>query len=122
VTPRELWSFEGVAAPATLETPQSNGNGAFAEDERAAVYRAIHERRDVRTGFRRDPVPDDVLTRVLAAAHTAPSVGFSQPWDFLVLRSPETRTRVQRLAAGQRARYGAALPSSRAKAFAGIKT
>lgn len=94
----------------------------FSDGERAAVYRAIEQRRDVRTGFTLDPVPDDVLTRVLGAAHTAPSVGFSQPWDFVVLRSPDTRARIQKLAANQRTRYGAALPAARAKALAGIKT
>ena len=62
---------------------------SFSADERAAVYRAIHTRRDVRGQFLPDPVPDDVLARVLTAAHHAPSVGFMQPWDFIVVRSPE---------------------------------
>ena len=48
----------------------------------------IEERRDVRRGFRADPIPADVLERVLAAAHRAPSVGFSQPWDFIVITDP----------------------------------
>src|SRR4030095_1000245 len=41
-----------------------------------------------------DAVPDEVLARLLSAAHHAPSVGFMQPWNFLVLRSPETRRRI----------------------------
>jgi nicotinate-nucleotide--dimethylbenzimidazole phosphoribosyltransferase len=93
----------------------------YDEATRAAVHRVMRERRDVRTGFRQDPVPDEVLTRVLAAAHTAPSVGFSQPWDFLVLRSAETRARVHQLAVEQRAAYAASLPTARAKAFKGLK-
>jgi len=48
---------------------------AFSQLEREAVYRAIRERRDVRTGFAPDPLPDEELTRLLAAAHAAPSVG-----------------------------------------------
>jgi 5,6-dimethylbenzimidazole synthase len=54
------------------------------------VYEAIYARRDIRH-FRPDPVPDDVLLRILRAAHHAGSVGFMQPWNFLVVRSPEVR-------------------------------
>jgi len=57
-------------------------------------YDVIAGRRDVRNGFTQDPVDDDALTRVLQAAHHAPSVGFSQPWDFLVLRDEAIRRRV----------------------------
>jgi nicotinate-nucleotide--dimethylbenzimidazole phosphoribosyltransferase len=95
--------------------------GPFDPAEREALYRVIADRRDVRTGFRPDPVPDDVLTRVLAAAHHAPSVGFSQPWDFLLVRDPEVRARVHRLTARQREAYAATLPAARAAAFRGLK-
>jgi 5,6-dimethylbenzimidazole synthase len=57
------------------------------------VYDAIRGRRDVRR-FRPDPVPDEVLVRILDAAHHAGSVGFMQPWNFLVLRSLEVRRKV----------------------------
>jgi 5,6-dimethylbenzimidazole synthase len=57
------------------------------------VYEAIHGRRDVRR-FRPDPVPDEVLLRILEAAHHAGSVGFMQPWNFVVVRSPEVRRQV----------------------------
>lgn len=63
----------------------------FSEAERRAVYRAIHERRDVRAHFLPTPVPDEVLCRILDAAHHAPSVGFMQPWDFIVIRDPAVR-------------------------------
>jgi 5,6-dimethylbenzimidazole synthase len=68
----------------------------FAEADRQGVYRAIHQRRDVRH-FRTDPVDDALVFRVLAAAHRAPSVGFMQPWTFTVIRSPQTRSRVHEL-------------------------
>jgi 5,6-dimethylbenzimidazole synthase len=51
-------------------------------------------RRDVRGQFLPDQVPDLVLSRVLMAAHHAPSVGFMQPWNFLVIRSEAVRRRV----------------------------
>lgn len=70
---------------------------AFSDSEREAVYKAIFNRRDVRGEFLPDPVPDDVLGRVLNAAHHAPSVGFMQPWDFMVIRSMDVRKRVHEL-------------------------
>lgn len=67
----------------------------FAASERAAVYRAIHARRDVRADFVGDDVSDEVLARILDAAHHAPSVGLSQPWRFIVVRSESTRRTVR---------------------------
>jgi 5,6-dimethylbenzimidazole synthase len=66
----------------------------FSAEEKRAIYRAIYERRDVRSNFLPDPVPDDVLQRILDAAHHAPSVGFMQPWDFIVIRDQSIRREV----------------------------
>jgi 5,6-dimethylbenzimidazole synthase len=63
----------------------------FSLAERDALYRAIALRRDVRAEFAPDPIADDVLARILGAAHQAPSVGLSQPWRFIVVRDPATR-------------------------------
>ncbi|WP_345783225.1 5,6-dimethylbenzimidazole synthase [Actinomycetospora termitidis] len=89
--------------------------------DREALHRVLAARRDVRTGFTSEPVPDDALRRVLEAAHVAPSVGFSQPWDFLVLRDAALRAELAGLAADQRAAFAASLPAARARAFAGLK-
>ena len=62
--------------------------------ERDAVYKCIHNRRDVRGQFLPDPIPDEVLGRILRASHHAPSVGFMQPWDFIVVRDPAVKHRV----------------------------
>jgi nicotinate-nucleotide--dimethylbenzimidazole phosphoribosyltransferase len=86
-----------------------------------AFYRLAAARRDVRNGFRADPVDDDVLTRVLAAAHHAPSVGLSQPWDFLIVRDRGVRERVQALARRQRELFAASLPGARAARFGDLK-
>ncbi|MEV5507155.1 nicotinate-nucleotide--dimethylbenzimidazole phosphoribosyltransferase [Streptomyces orinoci] len=104
-------------APMPAEPPAP----AYDEAERAAVHRVIRERRDIRNGFRTDPIPHDVLLRVLEAAHTAPSVGHSQPWDFVVIRSAETRKAVHELAARQRQAYAQSLPKARAKQFKELK-
>lgn len=69
----------------------------FPDAECNAVYNVIHARRDVRGGFLPDPIPSEVLWRVLEAAHHAPSVGFMQPWNFLVITDPERRRRVHEI-------------------------
>jgi nicotinate-nucleotide--dimethylbenzimidazole phosphoribosyltransferase len=70
---------------------------------RDTVHRVIAERRDVRR-FRPDPVEEDVLTRVLEAAHRAPSVGLMQPWRLIVIRDIDTRVAMRRLAQRERLR------------------
>lgn len=72
-------------------------NGKFSGDERNAVYRAIFERRDVRKDFLPDSIPEDTLRRILMAAHHAGSVGYMQPWDFLVIQQAETKQAVKNL-------------------------
>jgi 5,6-dimethylbenzimidazole synthase len=69
-------------------------DNSFSPAERQGLYRAIRERRDVRSQFLPDPVPPDVLARLLQAAHHAPSVGFMQPWDFIVIDSLDVRQEV----------------------------
>jgi len=63
----------------------------FSAAERRGVYRAIYERRDIRSQFLPKPVPDGILGRLLDAAHHGPSVGFMQPWDFIVIRDGAVR-------------------------------
>jgi 5,6-dimethylbenzimidazole synthase len=57
------------------------------------VYEAIYQRRDVRE-FRPEPVAESVLARILNAAHHAGSVGFMQPWNFIIIRSPAVKQQV----------------------------
>lgn len=70
---------------------------AFRDFEREAIYRAIFTRRDVRSHFLPDPIDDTVLARLLTAAHHAPSVGFMQPWNFIVIRDQARREAVRDL-------------------------
>jgi nicotinate-nucleotide--dimethylbenzimidazole phosphoribosyltransferase len=94
---------------------------SYPDQQREAVYRVIAERRDVRRGFRPDPVPADVLGRVLAAAHQAPSVGFSQPWDFIVITDQARRERIAALARRHAGEFADELPGARARAFDRLK-
>lgn len=107
-----------AAAPQEPFTPPAPG---YDDAEREAVLRVMRERRDIRNGFRGDPIPHEVLLRVLEAAHTAPSVGHSQPWDFVVIRSAETRRSMHELAQRQREAYAQSLPKGRAKQFKELK-
>src|SRR6201982_3766176 len=100
-------------SPTPRSTPMAEG---YPQEQRDAVYRVIAERRDVRQGFRPDPVPADVLGRVLAAAHQAPSVGFSQPWDFIVITDRARRERIPAPAGRHRDAFAAGLPRARARA------
>ncbi len=70
---------------------------------RDALHAVIDARRDVRR-YRPDSVPDDVLRRVLTAAHHGPSVGHSQPWRFVVVTDPATRDAAALLADRERIR------------------
>ncbi|MEU6953437.1 nicotinate-nucleotide--dimethylbenzimidazole phosphoribosyltransferase [Streptomyces sp. NPDC045714] len=113
--PAEATEPAGQAEPFTPPAP------GYDDAEREAVLRVMRERRDIRNGFRSDPIPHEVLLRVLEAAHTAPSVGHSQPWDFVVIRSAETRRSMHELAQSQRDAYAKSLPKGRAKQFKELK-
>ena len=67
---------------------------SFNEAERTAVYKAIMLRRDIRRHFESTPIPHEVLVRILSAAHHAGSVGFMQPWDFILIEDRGVRQRV----------------------------
>jgi 5,6-dimethylbenzimidazole synthase len=81
---------------------------AFSDAERAGVYRAIHERRDMRH-FSGGVVADEVLLRLLRAAHHAPSVGFMQPWRFIRIRSSALREGIHALVEQERVQTARAL-------------
>jgi 5,6-dimethylbenzimidazole synthase len=63
--------------------------------EKEGLYKAIFSRRDVRSRFVKRDIPDDALLRILNAAHHAPSVGFSQPWNFILIKDAGTRRQVK---------------------------
>ncbi|MEV7469566.1 nicotinate-nucleotide--dimethylbenzimidazole phosphoribosyltransferase [Streptomyces kronopolitis] len=119
--PQSAEAPAGGTADDAIDAPEVSPAAGYDDSERAAVHRVMRERRDIRNGFRSDPIPNDVLLRVLEAAHTAPSVGHSQPWDFVVIRSAETREKMHQLAMQQREAYAKSLPKARAKQFRELK-
>lgn len=80
----------------------------FSAEERAALYRTIRERRDMRH-FLPDPVAPELLARLLTAAHQAPSVGLMQPWRFIRITDPDLRTHIHALAEAERRATATAL-------------
>ncbi|HZC12852.1 MAG TPA: 5,6-dimethylbenzimidazole synthase [Thermoleophilaceae bacterium] len=92
--------FDASRADERAEDPRS---WRYPPEQLAAVHRVVAERRDIRR-FRPDAVPQEVLERVLEAAHRAPSVGLMQPWRLIVIRDVATRVAVRRLAQRERLR------------------
>jgi 5,6-dimethylbenzimidazole synthase len=89
--------------------------------ERQAVYRAIRERRDVRRGYLPEPIPDDLLHRLLQAAHDAPSVGLMQPWRFIVVRDLAVRQQIHGIFLEANRQALAGYEGERQRSYAGIK-
>lgn len=82
------------AEPSTQPLAAIQDDVSFSQADINGLYKTIFNRRDVRGQFKPDPVPDAVLSRMLYAAHHAPSVGYMQPWNFLVVKSPAVKQRV----------------------------
>ncbi len=67
----------------------------FSENEKRGLYKAIYSRRDVRSHFTSKPIKDDILSKILHAAHHAPSVGFSQPWNFILIKDDKIKKKIK---------------------------
>jgi 5,6-dimethylbenzimidazole synthase len=89
--------------------------------ERDAVYRTIALRRDVRGEYTGEPVPEDALRRILAAAHQSPSVGFMQPWDFVLVRDHALRERIHADFTAANAEAAQRFPGERGESYRGFK-
>jgi 5,6-dimethylbenzimidazole synthase len=87
----------------------------------SSLYEVVHHRRDVRAEFTGAPVHPEVLARLLSAAHSAPSVGLSQPWDFVLVTDDAVRHAFWRHVQSERARFADSLDAEAAERFAGIK-
>jgi 5,6-dimethylbenzimidazole synthase len=94
---------------------------AFSEEERRGLYRAIYERRDVRSQFRPDPISTAVLARLLSAAHHAASVGFMQPWDFIIIEDLVIRQTVKTMFERENERATANYKGERAALYQSLK-
>ena len=85
------------------------------------LYEAIKRRRDLRSYCKNDPIPDEVLAKLLLSAHLAPSVGYSQPWNFIVIKDEKTKKRVKELVEEQRREFREKLSEEKKKIFDRVK-
>lgn len=79
-----------------MENSKAEFNSPFSDAERESIHKVMRGRRDIRR-FQSTPIPDEILRRILEMAHLAPSVGFMQPWNFLLISSVEIRQQVKLL-------------------------
>ena len=91
---------------------------AYSAAERAAIYRVIADRRDMRRFCTDSQVPERVLQRLLHAAHSAPSVGLMQPWRFIRITDDRLRRQIHALVQAERLRTADALGTRRAEFLA----
>jgi len=91
------------------------------DDTMMGLYEVIERRRDVRHEFTGAPVEQATLARILLAAHSAPSVGLSQPWDFVVIEDAALRRAFHEHVMAERAQFASSLPGELAERFADIK-
>jgi len=68
---------------------------SFTISEKEGLYKAVFSRRDIRSHFVDKKIPDEALAKILNAAHHAPSVGYSQPWDFILIKNKDTKLKVK---------------------------
>ncbi len=96
------------------------GDAFFNPTEKEAIYRVIRERRDVRK-FKSYPIPTDVLQRILNAAMQAPSVGYMQPWNFILIEKKETRRKVYESFQRANTEAQAMFPGEKGEKYASLK-
>jgi len=121
-TTQKYW-VQGSPLPCyifSLMPTDTRNRHAFSDALKRGLYEAIFRRRDIRE-FISDPIPDDVLARVLTAAHHAASVGFTQPWDFILVRSLERRRRVKEVFEAERQKNAAQFSGARREKYLSLK-
>ncbi|WAH39177.1 5,6-dimethylbenzimidazole synthase [Alicyclobacillus dauci] len=92
----------------------------FTEEETRAVYKAILARRDIRV-FLPDKLPEEVVTRILQAGHHGPSVGYMQPWNFIVIEDKQVLRRLQAAVEKERVRAGEPYPDEKRDYYLRLK-
>ena len=98
-----------------------NSDIDFSEQERESFYKAIYSRRDVRSNFTSEQIDDQVLMRILKAGHHAPSVGFSQPWNFILVKNIETREKIKESFENEKARSSKLIEDPRRSRYLSYK-
>lgn len=103
------------------QTAAPVGARIFSEIERQALYDIVHSRRDVRNEFLPKPIEQIVIRRILEAAHAAPSVGFMQPWNFILIEAPEQKNRIHKAFSEANEEAAAMFPIEKQAAYRALK-
>ena len=93
----------------------------FSNQEKFGLYKAIFTRRDVRSHFNSKPIDNETLTRILNAAHHAPSVGFSQPWNFILIRDSQTKAKIKQSFEEEKNRSANQVDDSKKEKYVSLK-
>ncbi len=93
----------------------------FSNEEKSGLYKAIYTRRDVRSHFNSKPINHETLARILNAAHHAPSVGFSQPWNFILIGDSQTKTKVKQSFEEEKTRSANQVDGSKKEKYVSLK-
>lgn len=104
-----------------MTQPATEPTRLHADPLAVGLYEAIHRRRDVRAQFTGREIDPDALDRLLEAAHAAPSVGLSQPWDFILVRDRRIKETFYAHVQEEREAFSDSLSEPEAERFAGIK-
>ena len=96
-------------------------NEDFSKEEKNGFYKAVFSRRDVRSHFTPEPIDDKTLSKILNAAHHAPSVGFSQPWNFILIKDVETRRKVKESFDNERKRSAALIEDPKRSKYLSLR-
>ncbi len=92
----------------------------FSKEEQEAIYKVIFTRRDIRS-FLSTPIPEQAVTNILTAAHHAPSVGFMQPWNFILITAEEVKEKLAWAADKERRALAIHYEGERETKFLGLK-
>ena len=103
-----------------MKAPQQS-NDNISPVDRDGLYRTIFSRRDVRGQFKSDPIDAAVLSRILYAAHHAPSVGFMQPWNFIMVESLPIRQQIHDLFVQAHKEATAMFTAEKRETYSGLK-
>ena len=94
---------------------------SFNDSEKNAIHQLFKLRRDVRHGFTGAAFSDETLNKILTAAHHAPSVGFMQPWNFILIKEPAKRKKIHEMFVKSRRQELNSIPKEKQELYNSLK-
>ena len=94
---------------------------SFTDSEKNVIHQLFKLRRDIRHGFTGADFSDEILNKILTAAHHAPSVGFMQPWNFILIKEPSRRKRIHEMFVSGRLQELDSIPKEKKELYNSLK-